>query len=280
MRRYSSVLVVGALLVAAVMVFSLVNAETALGLPFQATEEPTSEPTVEPTAEMETPTAAAPTAESATAAPGGMMAYPPCVDTTETGADLGATAEATADMSADMSMATSEATAAATADMSGMATSEATVDVSQRGYLGVVVAAVGDCGVRVVQVTADGPAFLGLLAVDDVIVAVNGVAVTSLVQNDAAMGEGAGTTDSGLSYSTPTTRSFFKFIQSMPPGTSIVLTVQRGGDQQIDLMVTLGALTTGGISDSESPNGSIATSEATMDATMMAMPTQEITATP
>lgn len=278
MRRYSSVLVIGTLLVAALMVVSLVNAETAFGLPFQGTEEPTTEPTVEPTVEatepMETPTVA-PTSESATAAPGGMMAYPPCIDTAETDANLAATSEATADMSM---AATSEATAVATADMSAMATSEATVDVSQRGYLGVVVAAVGDCGVRVVEVMADSPAFLGQLAVDDVIIAVNGVPITTLIQNDAAMGEGAGATDSGLSYSTATTRSFFKFIQSMPPGTPVVLTVQRGGDQQIDLNVTLGALTTGGVSDSESAGGSLATSEATADATVL--PTLEATATP
>lgn len=95
------------------------------------------------------------------------------------------------------------------------ATMAATAGNATPGYLGVRVEQVANCGARVLEVVANGPAASSGLMVGDVIVAIDGKAITGV--DDARMA-----------------------VESRAPGTQIMLTVQRNGAEQT-ISVTLAA---------------------------------------
>ena len=84
------------------------------------------------------------------------------------------------------------------------------------GFLGISAVQVDDCGVRVMEVTPDSGAAKAQLQVDDVIVALDGKAVSDIGQ-------------------------LRLWVQSHQPGDTIKLTIQRNGSQ-MDVSVTLGAV--------------------------------------
>jgi len=247
-------LTMGVAIIAAslVLVMSLTSSPL-IGMALQNTETPTE--AVDMTA---TPASSDATAMPATSSSPMMAA---CVDAAVPSTD------ATADATAETLPATVDASA--TADMTTPSTDTTATSVPT-SFLGVVVAAVGDCGVRVAQVFADSPAFDAQLAVGDVIVAVNGVPVTDLTSMQTTRPDGM------MNYASLTTAGFFTAIHALPPGTEVVLTVQRG-DQQLDLVATLVALATDAVSSDlegtpsidSTPDlsATVATVEATVEAT-------------
>ena len=131
-----------------------------------------------------------------------------------------------------------------------------------KGYIGVQLEAVDNCGVRVTRVEAAGSAETANIQVGDVIVAIDGIPVASL----SMMGGMGGTMSATMSANAAATmaantgammsatmiadtsglvQAFLDRIANTPPGTVIMLTVQRAGSQ-MDVAVTVGAQPTGG----------------------------------
>ena len=252
-------LVMGVAIITAslVLVMSLAGSPM-VGLALQNTETATVEVTA--TTDMRGAMTATPMMDS-----GMMMA--PCLDAVPPSTD--ATAMATTEATSDMS---------ATVDTSATPSMDTTATSSPTSFLGVVVAAVGDCGVRVVEVFADSPAFQAQLAVGDVIVAVNGVPVTELTTMQNTRPDGM------MNYASVTTAGFFMAIHALPPGTQVILSVQREG-QQLDLTATLVALAPDAVSnDLEGTPSFVGTPSASetpdTSATMPITETLEATATP
>ncbi|MBX3080722.1 MAG: PDZ domain-containing protein [Anaerolineae bacterium] len=216
-----------AIIAASLMLASSLSGSTMVSLALQNTETPTDMVEVTATVEMSATPASDGGATASPASSSGMT-LPPCLDVAAPSSTDTTGAGATA--TDDMSVPASDMTAIPDTGSKVTATSGPT------SYLGVVVTAVGDCGVRVLEVFADSPAFQGQLAVGDVIVAVNGIPVTDLTSMQNTRPEGT------MSYASLTTAGFFTAIHALPPTTQVTLTVQRG-DQTVDVMVTLGDLT-------------------------------------
>jgi len=197
-----------------------------------------------------------------------------CVDTTSAQATSESTSSADANATADAS-ATAETTMASTTDTSTGNTGNTAGGTSTAGapvsFLGVVVAPVADCGVRISQVLAGSPAELGQLSVGDLIVAVNGMPLTQMTAGQTSMGN----------YASMTTAGFFAAIHALPPGSVVTLTVQRGTDQ-IELTVTLVELgadnTSSDIEGTPSATDTSGAAATSAPATSVA-PTTEATAT-
>ncbi len=112
--------------------------------------------------------------------------------------------------------ATAVATAASTAATSA-ATTAATAPVNPTpGYLGIAAQQVQNCGAQILDVRPGSAAETAKLQIGDVVVAVDGQAITSLDQ-------------------------FRMIIQNHKPNDKITITYQRGG-QQADTTATLGAV--------------------------------------
>ncbi len=141
--------------------------------------------------------------------------YPPCPPS--------ATASAAGTMAATTA---ASATMAATTAMAGTPN-------ANPGYLGIRAEQVDDCGVRVVEVVAGGPASKSTLKADDVIVAMNGTA-------------------------TPDILTLRQMVMSKQPGDSVTLTVENASGQ-MDVTVTLGTV--------PASAGAVATMPATMAGT-------------
>jgi len=110
------------------------------------------------------------------------------------------------------------------------------------GYLGIRTEAVENCGVRVIEILLDTSADTNQLKAGDVIVAIDGRPLSALMA--ASSGSGAlatGTPGPSGSGNTFLSQAFYADIQSRRPGTRILLTVHRAG-QQIDISVNLSAL--------------------------------------
>ncbi|MEP7286112.1 MAG: PDZ domain-containing protein [Chloroflexota bacterium] len=134
--------------------------------------------------------------------------YPPCPAPVATAADTSATdSAATAEMAAT-------AVVPADATLAQAATMAATANPTP-AYLGVKAEQVEACGSRILEVVAGGPASKSTLQGDDVVVALNGVAV-------------------------PSVAILRREIESRQPGDKVTLTVERKGTQ-VDVEVTLGA---------------------------------------
>jgi hypothetical protein len=102
----------------------------------------------------------------------------------------------------------------------------ATFSTTAPGYLGIRVVALNKSQLRISQVFGGSPAAAAGLQVDDVITALNGNPLSSMVDQ------------SGPDYALIT--AFFNFIESQPPGTPIRLLVQRG-NTATEITVTLGS---------------------------------------
>jgi len=100
-----------------------------------------------------------------------------------------------------------------------------------RGYVGLEVDAVDDCGVQVVSVIAGGPADKAGLQAGDVIVAMDGTSISNLVTLE-------GLETPSASYSSSVIETFFGQIESRGAESSVILSVQRSG-QQTDISVIL-----------------------------------------
>src|SRR5439155_25679099 len=116
-----------------------------------------------------------------------------------------------ATVAATSSAATAGTTSAASA--TAAATAAATTAARNPGYLGVRVEAVDTCGVRILEVLPGSPASTSGLQTGDVIVAIDGTAVTGVSQARSA-------------------------IESKEAGTKVTLTVQRAG-QEMTITATL-----------------------------------------
>jgi membrane-associated protease RseP (regulator of RpoE activity) len=130
------------------------------------------------------------------------ITYPPCPPA----GNANATASATA------TIVTSAATAAGTTEAAAP-TAAATANTNP-GYLGVRAEQLDDCGVLIDEVVTDSPAAKSGIQAQDVVVALDGVATPAI----ALLRQG---------------------IQVKQPGDTVVLTIQRSG-QQMDIEVTLG----------------------------------------
>jgi membrane-associated protease RseP (regulator of RpoE activity) len=108
--------------------------------------------------------------------------------------------------------ATMAATASGTME-AGMAATMAATMPANPGFIGIRVEAVDNCGVRVIEVLAGSPAVTAQIQVGDVVVAVNGKAVTGLDSMRSAVG-------------------------FLPAGEQVQLTIQRAG-QEMMVSVTL-----------------------------------------
>jgi serine protease Do len=102
----------------------------------------------------------------------------------------------------------------ATGAATGAAT-VATVSATAPGYIGMRVVPVDSCGVRIVEVLPNTPAMTDQLIVKDVIVAVDGVAISG-------------------------TKQLRDLLSSTQAGDTIKLTIQRAGAEMV-VEVTLGA---------------------------------------
>lgn len=109
-----------------------------------------------------------------------------------------------------------------TATLSGTAT----ISTTAPGYLGIRVVALNKSQLRISNVFSGSPAAAAGLQVGDIITAINGNPISSMVDQ------------SGPDYALIT--AFFDFIESQVPGTQIRLTVQRG-NAPTDITVTVGA---------------------------------------
>lgn len=159
------------------------------------------------------------------------------------------------------------------------ATMSAAQSISTGGpvFLGVAATAVDNCGILVGSVVPGSAAASANLQVGDVIVAVNGRAVTSIMNGSASSGTG---TSGGMATAAATTamplpgangtasiQPFATFIQNFQAGQTITLTIQRNG-QQMDISVTLGTmpsgLSTGGASGGPINNTLVPSASATV----------------
>lgn len=158
-------------------------------------------------------------------------------------------------------------------------------------YIGIEVTDVENCGVQVLSVMPGSPAEMAKLQVGDVIVAVNGQAISSLSTSGGMSGStssssatatmestmsatssaGGAAGSTGPSTISGMTASLASFVQQHQPGDMITLTVERAG-QQMDVQVTLAAnpSSTGGSSSS----GSSSSGSATMEASPASTPGQ------
>jgi len=152
--------------------------------------------------------------------------YPPCPPS--------ATASAAGTMAANATM------AATTAAMAGTPN-------PNPGYLGIRAEQVDDCGVRVVEVVAGGPASKSTLKADDVIVAMDGTA-------------------------TPDILTLRQMVMNHKPEDAVTLTVENTSGQ-MDVKVTLGSVPANAGAAATMPatrpssGGAAATMAATMAAT-------------
>jgi S1-C subfamily serine protease len=122
------------------------------------------------------------------------MSFPPCLPGNPSGA--------------------ATASAAGTTSATAGATTAATVSATSPGYIGIRVVTVDSCGVQILEVLPNTPAMTAQLMVQDVIVAVNGVAISG-------------------------TRQLRDILKSTQAGDTIKLTIQRAG-AEIVVEVTLG----------------------------------------
>jgi len=157
-------------------------------------------------------------------------------------------------------------------------------------YLGILAAAIDHCGIQVMQLIPDSPAVAAQLQVGDVIVAVDGRAVSELCANNSTGGNGgssttsnAGCGNSGAGNSgsgqagtavattvggtgnnntvgpndvdvnnTALVAAFLREISSHRSGDTVTLVIQRAG-QQLEVRVTLGAIPPGLLTPVGSP---------------------------
>lgn len=165
----------------------------------EVTAEATAAPTMEATAEATVEPTAEATAEATMAATAAATRFPPCPnpDAVSTEAPTAAATEASTEA------ATAEGTAAATqpADF-------------KPGYLGIAGETVDECGTKVTEVVTDSPAEKAGVLVDDVIVAVDNMAL--------------GSVDSLRAY-----------ITTREVGASIEVVLRREGEEVV-ITVTLG----------------------------------------
>jgi S1-C subfamily serine protease len=110
------------------------------------------------------------------------------------------------------------------------------------GYLAIRTETVENCGVRVIEVLLNTSADSNQLKAGDVIVAIDGRPLSALM----AASSGAGTITTGTPSTSALgnmalTQPFYIDIQSRRPGTNVLLTVHRAG-QQIDISVSLSAI--------------------------------------
>ena len=158
------------------------------------------------------------------------MTYPPCTP---------------ASSAMSTAMATQSTAMQATMMPTMMASQSATMSGSP-GFLGISATTVDGCGILVAGLVTPGPAATAGLQVGDIIVAVNGQSVAAInTMNASAMGSGSATqAASGSSGVEMSIQPFATFIQSMQAGQTIMLTIQRNG-QQMDISVTLGTIPSG-----------------------------------
>lgn len=174
---------------------------------------------------------------AATQGAGGVMRYPACTPTRLFGTGGGAATP-------------SAGGPAATPSVGGTGTGNA--------YLGIRGAAVDSCGIQVAEVFVNSPAAAADLQVDDVIVAVDGQALPTVLMNSmntggtgtsgagaaATQGAGAVATAGAAATIAPGAMltEFFRFMDQMhKPGDMVMLTIQRNGSE-MDIPVTLAAL--------------------------------------
>jgi hypothetical protein len=100
------------------------------------------------------------------------------------------------------------------------------------GYLGIVVEDVLDCGVRIVEFSSAGAASRSELQINDVIVAINGITISTLTDQAASVYlevtddvDGASSADPSATF-TPSL-VLFNQIQQQVPGVDVTLSVQR-----------------------------------------------------
>jgi S1-C subfamily serine protease len=111
------------------------------------------------------------------------------------------------------------------------------------GYLGVVVQDVLTCGSQIMEFAPNGPAADSELQIGDVIVAVNGIALSSLTGETAGVYIEATPRDvapvEGAQPFTPA-MVLFNQVHQLVPGVTVTLTVQRSGES-FDIRLPLGA---------------------------------------
>ncbi len=107
------------------------------------------------------------------------------------------------------------------------ATLMATNSTASPAFLGIQVAAMDNTALRITGLIANSPATTAKLQVGDVITALNGSPLASLLSNATPDVSGA-----------DLVAAFFNKIAAQAPGSQITLTIQRSG-QQMDVNVTL-----------------------------------------
>ncbi len=110
-----------------------------------------------------------------------------------------------------------------------------TAAVGAAAYLGIRAAAVDNTGIRVVALLPNSPAGAAQVQVGDIITAVNGQTIASLLPASAA------TATLNPNEVSPIVTAFFQLIAQHRPGETIQLTIQRGS-QTLTFPVKLGAL--------------------------------------
>jgi hypothetical protein len=199
------------------------------------------------------------------------QAFAPCP------ANSGSAGGANATMSA-----TSSAGGSAGSGTGGMAATASAGSTAGAAYVGIEVTDVENCGVQVLQVMPGSPADMAKLQVGDVIVAVNGQAMSGMASGSSTGGSTGGSTGSASATMSATssaggstgstgpsaagglTAALASFVQQHQPGDVITLTIERAG-QQMDVPVTLAAnpSSNGGSSSGGSSSGASATMAAT-----------------
>jgi len=254
--RLSGLLLIGVLM----LLLSIQGVNVQAGVPAQATSAATGATGGTGTGGTNAGGAAA------TQGAGGMMRFPACTPARMFGTGAGAAAtqsagNVAATQAAGGMMATQNAGGMAATQSAGSATGTGTA------YLGIRAAAVDSCGIQVAEVFASSPAAAAGLMVDDVIVAVDGQALPTVLMNNMNTGAGgtgtggaAATQGAGTSGGAVATRAaggagaaatitpgalvteFFRLVNQIhKPGDMLTLTIQRGGSE-MDVPVTLAAL--------------------------------------
>src|SRR5579863_6697560 len=137
------------------------------------------------------------------------------------------------------------------ATTSAMPNSAATMSATQSasvggpGFLGIAATSVDNCGILVGGLVPGAAATAANIQVGDVIVAVNGQSVASIMSGSASTSSGTGSS-TGMATAAATTamttpnangaasmsiQPFATFIQSFQAGQTITLTIQRNGQQ-------------------------------------------------
>jgi membrane-associated protease RseP (regulator of RpoE activity) len=116
------------------------------------------------------------------------------------------------------------------------------------GYLGIVVDDVLDCGARIVEFSSAGAAARSDLQIGDVIVAINGITISTLTDQAAGVylevtDDGNAATNADPSAAFTPSLVLFNQIHQQVPGVDVTLSVQRNGESY-DIRVELIAFPT------------------------------------